>query len=227
MGDYRNVWEPGESVWCGSLYEAETMTDAIREYAVSQGWEETPRALDFALRLHQGQYRKQYRVGGRRTPYIVHPLTMVCHAWALGWREDTMTAAILLHDVCEDCGVTAEELPVSDDVRYIVSLLTKNPEVRVSEAAEAEYYRKICEDRTALLIKLLDRCNNAAGMAAGFAPSKLQDYIVRTERDFYPMLALAEQRWAELAPAIFLLRYHMYSIVESLKALTDVSYDGV
>ena len=54
---------------------------------------------------------------------------MACHALAMGLEEDELLAAILLHDVCEDCGVPPGELPVCEEVRRIVALVTK-PEDR-------------------------------------------------------------------------------------------------
>ena len=54
-----------------------------------------------------------------------------------------MLAAALLHDVCEDCGVKPEELPVGPEAREVVRLVTK-PEDRTHFSEEA-YYREILE----------------------------------------------------------------------------------
>lgn len=44
--------------------------------------------------------------------YIAHPLSMACYAAALGIRDDNIMSTILLHDVCEDCGIDVETLPL-------------------------------------------------------------------------------------------------------------------
>ena len=61
-------------------------------------------ALGWASALHFGQERK-----GNGAPYIVHPLAVASLVAEYGGDEDQAIAA-LLHDVMEDCGVSADEL---------------------------------------------------------------------------------------------------------------------
>ncbi|MGN0971207.1 MAG: helix-turn-helix domain-containing protein, partial [Aristaeellaceae bacterium] len=84
------------------------MYDEVKARASALGLSNTLRVLPLARQWHAGQYRK----GEGNVPYISHPLTMACHALAMGLREDGLMCAILLHDVPEDCGVPVEELPV-------------------------------------------------------------------------------------------------------------------
>jgi GTP pyrophosphokinase len=49
---------------------------------------------------------------------------MACNALGMGIRDDDAIATILLHDVCEDCDVTPDELPVTDAVKHSVDLVT-------------------------------------------------------------------------------------------------------
>ena len=51
---------------------------------------------------------------------------MACDALSLGIKDDNTVATILLHDVCEDCGVSIAELPVNDVVKRGVELMTFN-----------------------------------------------------------------------------------------------------
>lgn len=87
-------------------FNPERMFTRIRGFAQAKGWTDTLSALGFARKAHMGQDRKD------GLPYIVHPLTMACHAIALGVHDDCVVAALLLHDVPEDCGVDARDLPV-------------------------------------------------------------------------------------------------------------------
>lgn len=80
-------------------FSHERMYTYIKGYAAALGWTDVLNALAFARRAHGGQARKDGQ------PYIVHPLTMACHALALGIKDQTVIAGCLLHDVCEDCGV--------------------------------------------------------------------------------------------------------------------------
>ena len=101
-----------------SRFSAEKMYTYIRGYASGANMHETLKSLVFARKKHKGQFRKSGE------PYIVHPLTMACNALSLGIRDDEVVATILLHDVCEDCDVGIQELPVNDCVRHSVELKT-------------------------------------------------------------------------------------------------------
>ena len=101
-----------------SRFSAEKMYTYIRGYATGAEMHETLKALTFARKQHEGQLRKSGE------PYIIHPLAMACNALSLGIRDDEVIATILLHDVCEDCGVGLQELPVTDHIRRSVELMT-------------------------------------------------------------------------------------------------------
>jgi len=127
-------------------------------YARSHNLSQTLRALPFAERLHTGQFRSSH--SDTKRPYFCHPLQVAAHAVALGLCEDGLLAAALLHDVCEDCGVAPEELPVEEQVQHTVRLLTKTYPRRLSaeekEKALISYFAELSGERHALLIKLLD-----------------------------------------------------------------------
>ena len=147
---------------------------------------------------------------------------MACHAHALGIREDKILAAILLHDVCEDCGVAPEELPFSEEVREAVRLLSfqvKPGETRSD--AKKRYYAEIAENRIARIVKILDRCNNISTMASSFTQKKLVSYVNETETHVMPMLEQAKYSIPEYADAFYLLKYHMRSVLESIKAMAS------
>ena len=101
-----------------TTFNSEKMYTYIRGYASGLDMTQTLCALAFARKKHQGQMRKSGE------PYIVHPLTMACDALSLGIKDDNTIATILLHDVCEDCGVSVAELPVNDVVKRGVELMT-------------------------------------------------------------------------------------------------------
>ena len=62
------------------------------------------RAIEFAIKAHEGQVRK-----GTNIPYIVHPLEAAYIVDKLTDDMDVVAAAVL-HDVVEDAGVTVKEL---------------------------------------------------------------------------------------------------------------------
>jgi GTP pyrophosphokinase len=194
----------------------EQLRAKIEAFAAENGLEQTLRALPCAIKLHSGQYRK----GIGEVPYVVHPMDMACHAMALGIREDEVLAAALLHDVCEDCGVPAESLPVAETVQKSVKLLTFTQLADESwDDAKARYYADIDTDRTAMLVKLLDRCNNVSAMADAFSREKLRSYIEETRRYILPMAQRLRAQDASLTNALYLLEYHISSVIFTVEAM--------
>ena len=201
-------------------FSPEHMYSRLVSTAQIEKLSETYAALPYMKEKHAGQTRKPTLFSGKRVPYIVHPLTMACHAHALGIREDKILATILLHDVCEDCGVAPEELPFSAEVREAVKLLSfqiKPGETRAN--AKERYYAAIAENRIARIVKILDRCNNISAMASSFSQKKLISYSDETETYVMPMLEKAKYAIPEYADAFYLLKYHMRSVLESIKAM--------
>ena len=164
---------------------------------------ESQKALTFAKEKHEGQRRK-----GGRTPYINHPLTMTCHALAMGLEDDILLAALLLHDVTEDCGIPPAEMPVCGEVQEIVALVSKP-----KEGYEAKkYFDAIAENPKACMVKCIDRCNNLSTMAMAFSPEKTEEYIEETET-WYPRLMEMIKEQPEYGNAAWLLTYQIKSLV--------------
>jgi GTP pyrophosphokinase len=49
---------------------------------------------------------------------------MACHALAMGLKNDDIIAACLAHDMVEDSDLKLADLPVSDQVREVVRLVS-------------------------------------------------------------------------------------------------------
>lgn len=183
----------------------------IKQYAEIHGLLQTKQALPFALKKHEGQTRK-----GEIIPYIYHPLLVAYHAIALGLDEDEIIATAILHDVCEDCGVEVADLPVNDITKEAVKLLTKT-----KDKSPDDYYADIAKNRIATMIKILDRMNNVSDMAKEFSKEKLKRYIVDTEEHVYPLFQTTKDNYPEYEHQIFLMEYHMISVVSSVKCLIE------
>lgn len=192
----------------GRLFDEEHMYTYVKTYAALNDLTQTLKALPYARELHKGQFRK----GEEKIPYINHPLVVACHALSLGLVDDDIIATALLHDVCEDCGVTPEELPVGDSVKEAVWLLTKD----ATKTKEA-YFNSIGKNEAATIVKLLDRCNNVSGMSECFSDERMVRYIDETEQWIYPLLQIAKSEYPRYSNQIFLIKYHMTSVVRSLK----------
>ena len=197
------------------LFNEDRMYTYVKTYATMKGMAQTLRVLPMAREWHAGQFRK----GKDHVPYIYHPLMVACHALALGLDEDDLISAALLHDVCEDCGIKPEELPVSEAAREAVACLTKDEDYYHNPDQQASYYGTIERNRIAVMVKLLDRCNNVSGMASGFERVKMTSYIKETEQWIYPLFRKARMFYPELSNQIFLIKYHMISVLETAKRM--------
>lgn len=198
------------------LFNEERMTTYVGAYCNAMHLYQTKRALAFAKEKHYGVSRKPGH-GHEQVPYINHPLLMTCHALALGLEEDNLLSACLLHDVCEDCQVEPEELPVNEETREAVRLLSKPKGFQKTEKGYQEYYDGISRNRIAIMVKLLDRCNNVSGMASCFTDEHMAAYIKETQNYIHPLIEKARKDYPQYANQLFLIRYHMNSVLETIR----------
>ena len=199
------------------IFSEEHMFIRLKGYALSEKLVETNQAMYYAREKHDGQFRKIGSLLAEKVPYIIHPLMMACHAHAMGIRNDKVLATIMLHDVCEDCGVKPEELPFSEEVRAAVVLLTKK-EGADSEEDKAAYYSGIAGNNISSIVKVIDRCNNVSLMSLAFSREKLIEYVEETEKYVYPLLKHIKRTIPEYYDVVFMINYQLRSIMESIKA---------
>lgn len=199
-----------------AMFSVDNMLRRIRMYAQAKKMGETQKAIRIMLKYHEGTTRKSN--AGEAVPYVIHPLMMACHAFALGIDSDELIATVLLHDVVEDCDVTADELDVNEEIRIAVQLLSHEKiEGQSKDESNKLYYEGIRTNKIASIVKLLDRCNNVSTMATGFKPSKMIEYIEETEQYVLPLLEGVKHEYDEYYDAAFLLKYQLLSVMETLK----------
>ena len=196
-------------------FDPDRMYTYLKAKAQSLNLPQTLRALPLMKEKHEGQTRKGMVDA---VPYRVHPLTLACHALAMGIVEDDVLAALLLHDVVEDTDTAPEELPVSERVREAVRLVSYNSYPGPKQDIKPLYYENIAKNPLASLVKCIDRCNNLSCMADGFTRKKQAIYIVETERYVLPLLDAVRDvpGWNSAA---WLLRYQMQALLETFKRL--------
>ena len=200
-----------------SAFHPKKMYTYLRGYASALGMKDTLKALSFAREKHKDQFRKSGE------PYILHPLPMACNAVSMGIKEDAVIATMLLHDVCEDCGVNPNELPVSNAVKHAVDLMTfRVMEGETKEIAKNRYYNMLLQSREAAMTKLIDRCHNVSSMAGTFSVEKQKSYIEETRHYVLPLLRKVKNQYPEDSDILFVLKYHIISVVDSIEATMQV-----
>lgn len=200
-----------------TIYKWEHMKTYVKTIARVHDLSNTLKAIDFAVRAHDGQSRKNTTL-----PYIIHPLHLACHALALNIIDDEIIAACMLHDVVEDCrdkGIELEDLPVDDNTKELVRLLTRVKGSGENRAEELEaYYGAMLRNPKAALIKCLDRCNNLTTMSWGLSRDKIYRTINETEQ-YYPALLDVLKGTSEYSNAAWLLKYQIESMLDIYKRL--------
>ena len=206
--------KPGVFRMKDAIYNWEHMKTYIKTTARNLKLRNTLKAVDFATEAHKGVSRKRSTV-----PYIYHPYNLACHALAMGIEDDAVIAACLLHDVVEDCPIGLDELPVDDEVKEIVRLLThaKTTDENRDEVVSA-YYSEMKTNPKAVLIKCLDRCHNLSTMAGGLSRDRIYRQIRETEL-YYPDLLKELKETLEYSNAAWLLKYQIESMLDIYKRL--------
>ena len=197
-------------------YDFGHMFTFVKGRAQIFGFTQTLAVLDLLRSAHGSQERRSKN--GFATTYMVHPLTLACHALAMGIRDDDVLAAALAHDMVEDAHMKPEELPVGERVQNAVRLVSKNMYDQRKEDWEGRYYESIRENPLACMIKCLDRINNLAGMSDAFSRAKMVRYTEETDR-YFPALLDVIKKIPEWNDAWWLMRYQMMTMLEAFKRL--------
>lgn len=137
-------------------------------------------ALEFATRVHSGQKRKY-----TGEDYIVHPVEVMEIVKTVPHTE-AMLAAALLHDVIEDCDISAEHLEqvFGSEVTELVVWLT---DVSKKSDGTRKVRKEIDRQRTAKApaqaktIKLADLISNTASIIQ-YDPSFAKVYLAEKAR---------------------------------------------
>ena len=194
-----------------NMTEAE-MYAFVENMANKFNLKETLIALPYAQQKHKGQERD-----GTGEPYFTHPLAVASHLLCLGVYDDKVIAAAILHDVCEDCDVSIEALPVCEHTRYIIKLLTYKPTDDLNEVDNrVKYFNAICSDKSAILVKAADRCHNISCMSGVFSVERFVNYINDTENFVIPMLTRAKERFPEIRRQLLAIEYHIASVLKAV-----------
>lgn len=202
------------------LFREENMFTRMKTFAMTENLTETYRALQYMRQQHSGQFRKPGKYSVEKVLYINHPLLMACQAHAFGIRDDALLAAVLLHDVVEDTGVSLQEIPFCDEVKAIVGLVSfQVPVGMTKEEAKTQYYAKIAQNPKACVVKIIDRCNNVSTMAGSFSREKLTEYVTETEKYILPLADVLKNQYPEYSDLAFLVKYQIISILETVKYL--------
>ena len=197
-------------------YDVSHMFTFVKGRAQMLRLPQTLAVMELLRRAHGDQQRRSKY--GFECSYMAHPLTMACHALAMGLKDDDILAAALAHDMVEDAHMQPADLPVGEKVREAVRLVSKNMYDHGDPDWEEKYFAAIRKNPLACMVKCLDRTNNLAGMADAFSRDAMIRYTLETDR-YYPALLDVIKKVPEWNDAWWLLRYQMMTMTEAFKRL--------
>lgn len=118
------------------------------------------KAMQFAMKCHEGQLRKFQNV-----PYVWHPISVakLVELYKDSKHIEELRVAALLHDTVEDTDVTVEDIVKEFGyiVAQLVDELTSDKE-EIKRIGKTEYLKQklVSMSSYALVIKLCDRLDN-------------------------------------------------------------------
>lgn len=198
----------------------EKMYTYLRAYLKGANMNESLRALAYAREKHKGQERKD------GMPYIVHPLDMACYAAALGVRDDDIMCTILLHDVCEDCGIPFTELPFSTQVQTSVQhvTITKFDTDRSKDETKRRYYSELIYSPAACITKGIDKYKNLSDMVFALSDDAIGKNVAETDILLLPVLKEAKSRYCSLSDILYVLRTNLKSVTGIYMKVYEKNY---
>ena len=112
-----------------------------------------------------------------------------------------------------------DELPVGDEAKELVRLMTKDKSKGSHDPETLDkYYGELAKNPKGALIKCLDRCNNITTMSWGLSRKSIFRMISETEK-YYPELLQVVKDTPEYNNAAWLLKYQIESMLDIYKRL--------
>lgn len=115
------------------------------------------KAIEFATKAHEGQYRK-----GTRRPYIVHPIEVSDIVASMTKDEEVISAAVL-HDTIEDCADVTKAVLEREFGGRVATIVAKESEDKSKtweERKRTTIERLRSAPREVQMIALADKLSN-------------------------------------------------------------------
>lgn len=123
------------------------------------------KAIEFAVKAHEGVYRK-----GNKAPYITHPMAVMCRLMMVKNSSNMflLGTVAMLHDCVEDCENVTLQVIVDQFGLYVAALVDEltSDKTLCDQLGKKEYLavKMAGMSSYALVIKLCDRLENIIDM---------------------------------------------------------------
>ena len=221
-------------------------TIALRYFLAGAGWHHAVTAMEFARGIHDGlrkdgitpEFSHQVSIANYAITLMVPIYSALSHSthYAGILHPETTLAAVFLHDVREDAGISHDEIvdlftrqrPDEETLIFAqrtadaVECLTKK--FRGSVKTKSAYFDAIAACPVASIVKGADRIHNFQSMNAPcsdgtpvFSLEKQQSYIQEGRDFFLPMLKTAQRHFPSQQAAYENIKHMLLSQIEMLE----------
>lgn len=193
----------------------EKMRIALRYWLIGKEYFKAVEAMEFAERYHNGKRKDGSHEFSHQVSQASLARTLI---QGVKYKEE-LFIVIFLHDICEDKGISFEEIELrfGKRVRDAVELMTKV--YRDIKIPNETYYQNLSECEIASVAKGFDRIHNLMSMLGGFKPEKQVSYIQETLEFTVPMLKKAKRNFPYLENVYENIKFIMTNQVQLYNAL--------
>jgi len=195
----------------------EKMRIALRYWLIGRGYYKAAEAMDFAEYYHDGKRKDGSHEFSHQVSQANLARTLVEH---FTFKEEVFIV-IFLHDICEDKGISFEEIESKYGERVLkaVKLITKV--YRGIKIPNDQYYTGMAECEITSVCKGFDRVHNLMSMIGGFNPEKRMSYIKETLDFTIPMLKKARRRYPYQEGVYENIKFIMTNQIQLYTALNE------
>jgi (p)ppGpp synthase/HD superfamily hydrolase len=195
----------------------EKMKIALRYWLLGSGYNKAAEAMAFAEKFHNGVRKDGQHEFSHQVSQANLARTLVHH---FSFKEEVFIV-IFLHDICEDKGISYEEIEkrFGPIVAKSVRLITKvYQDVKLPNE---QYYPPMSDCEITSVCKGLDRVHNLMTMLNGFKPEKRMSYIQETKDFTIPMLKLARRNFPSQEGVYENIKFIMTNQIQLYTALNE------
>lgn len=193
------------------------MKISLRYWLLGKGYHKAVEAMSFAEKYHDG-LRKD---GAHEFSHQVSQANLGKNLEKDFIFKEEVFIVIFLHDICEDKGITYEEIEkrFGSKVMNAVKLMTKVYQgIKIPNDV---YYAGMTECEIASICKGFDRVHNLMSMLGGFSVEKRISYILETREFAIPMLKKARRSFPLQESVYEVIKFIMANQISLYVALND------
>lgn len=196
----------------------EKMKIALRYWLQGKGYFKALEAMAFAELYHNGKRKDGNHEFSHQVSQANLAKTLIDN---IRYKEE-LFIVIFLHDICEDKGISFEEIDklfggLSGDA---VRIITKD--YRGVKKPNEIYYRDLSNCVIASAAKGFDRVHNLMSMLGGFKPEKQMSYIKETLDFTVPMLKEARRKFPDQEGVYENIKFIMTNQIVLYTALNEL-----